>query len=69
MAVQLQRNVTICPNITQFCRQCGIKTKLVSVTPADEGLEDRTFECPKCHERDTLIFSAATSIEDRRNAP
>jgi hypothetical protein len=49
---------------TQLCRQCATKTKLVSVTPADEGLEDRTFECPKCHERDTLVFSAATSIED-----
>jgi hypothetical protein len=55
--------------MTQFCRQCATKTKLVSVTPADEGLEDRTFECPKCHERDTLIFSAATSIEDPRHAP
>jgi hypothetical protein len=42
------------------CRQCAIQMKLVSVTQADEDLEDRTFECPKCHERDTRIFNSAT---------
>jgi hypothetical protein len=26
----------------------------------EEGLEDRTFECPKCHETDTLVFSAVS---------
>jgi hypothetical protein len=41
---------------------------LVRVTPADEGLEDRTFECPECHERLTLIFSAAMPVESREQA-
>ena len=26
----------------------------------EEGLEDRTFECRKCHETDTLVFSAVS---------
>jgi hypothetical protein len=47
-------------DIMTECRQCAMQMKLVSVTQADEGLEDRTFECPKCHERDTLVFSSAT---------
>jgi hypothetical protein len=41
------------------CRQCAIQMKLVSVTQADEDLEDRTFECPKCRERDTRVFNSA----------
>jgi hypothetical protein len=28
------------------------------VAPADEGLEDRTFECLKCHHIDTRVFEA-----------
>jgi hypothetical protein len=34
--------------------------KLVSVSQDDEGLENRTFECPKCHERNTFVFSSPT---------
>jgi hypothetical protein len=34
--------------------------KIKRVTPMEEGLEDRIFECPKCHEMDTLVFSAAS---------
>jgi Zn finger protein HypA/HybF involved in hydrogenase expression len=41
------------------CRECAIQMKLVSVTQTDEGLEDRTFECPKCHERDTRVFNSS----------
>ena len=26
----------------------------------EEGLEDRTFEYPKCHETDTLVFRAVS---------
>ena len=29
----------------------------------EEGLEIWTFECPKCHEMDTLVFSAASGGE------
>jgi hypothetical protein len=50
-------------DVTQ-CRECAIQMKLVSVTQTDEGLEDRTFECPKCHERDTRVFISAT-LEQR----
>jgi hypothetical protein len=42
------------------CRQCGAQMKVIRVTPMEEGLEDRTFECPKCHEMDTLVFSAVS---------
>jgi hypothetical protein len=35
--------------------------KIIRVTPMEEGLEDRTFECPKCHETDTLVFSAVSA--------
>jgi hypothetical protein len=34
--------------------------KIMRVTPMEEGLEDRTFECPKCHEMDALVFSAVS---------
>jgi hypothetical protein len=34
--------------------------KIIRVTPIQEDLEDRTFECPQCHEMDTLVFSAAS---------
>jgi hypothetical protein len=34
--------------------------KIIKVTPMGEGLEDRTFECPKCHEMQTLVFSAVS---------
>jgi len=33
---------------------------IIRVTPMEEDLEDRTFECPKCHEMDTLVFSAVS---------
>ena len=42
------------------CRQCGAQMKIMRVTPMEEGLEDLTFECPKCHEMDTLVFSAVS---------
>jgi hypothetical protein len=28
----------------------------------EEGLEDRTFECPECHEMDTLVFTALSGV-------
>jgi hypothetical protein len=34
--------------------------KIIRVTPMEEGVEDRTFECPKCHEMATLVFSAVS---------
>jgi transcription initiation factor IIE alpha subunit len=43
------------------CRQCAMQMKLVTASQDEEGLEDRIFECPKCRERDTLVFSSATS--------
>jgi len=42
------------------CRHCAAQMKIIRVTPMEEGLEDRTFECPKCHEMDTLVFSAVS---------
>ena len=36
--------------------QCSAQMKMVRVTPADEGLEDRTFECLKCHHVGTWVF-------------
>ena len=38
----------------------GAQMKIMRVTPMEEGLEDRTFECSKCHEMDTLVFSAVS---------
>ena len=52
-------NYYVMRTMTQ-CRQCAIQMKLVSVIQVDEGLEDRVFECPKCHERDTRVFNSAT---------
>ena len=47
------------------CRQCGAQMKTIRVTSMEEGLEDRTFECPKCHGMDTLVFSAISGgVED-----
>ena len=41
------------------CPKCSAQTKFVRVTPTEEGLEDRTFECPKCHYVDTFVFKTA----------
>jgi len=38
------------------CPQCSAQMKIVRVTPADEGLEDRTFECLKCHHVGMWVF-------------
>jgi hypothetical protein len=38
------------------CPKCSAQMKIVHVTPADEGLEDRTFECLKCHHIDTWVY-------------
>jgi transposase len=40
------------------CPKCSAKMKIVRVTATEEGLEDRTFECPKCHHVDTRVFKA-----------
>jgi transposase-like protein len=40
------------------CPKCSAQMKLVRATPADEGLEDRTFKCLKCRHVDTWIFEA-----------
>jgi hypothetical protein len=39
------------------CPQCSAQMKLVRVIPVDEGLEDRTFVCLKCHHVDTWGFN------------
>jgi transposase len=41
------------------CPKCSTQTKIVRVTPTEEGLEDRTFECPKCHYVDMFVFKTA----------
>jgi hypothetical protein len=38
------------------CPKCSAQMKLVRVMPADKGLEDRTFQCLKCHHVDTWVF-------------
>jgi hypothetical protein len=38
------------------CPHCSAQMKLMHVTSTDEGLEDRTFECLKCHHVDTWVF-------------
>jgi hypothetical protein len=41
------------------CPKCEAQMKLMRVTPADGGLEDRTFQCLKCHHVDTWVFKVA----------
>jgi transcription initiation factor IIE alpha subunit len=50
------------PNLPNYqlmpaCPKCSARMKILRATPTEEGLEDRTFECPKCNEMDTLVFS------------
>jgi hypothetical protein len=40
------------------CPKCSAQMKIMHVTPTEEGLEDRTFKCLKCHHVDTWIFKA-----------
>jgi hypothetical protein len=46
------------------CSRCSAQMKMVCVTRTDEGLEDRTFECPKCHHVDMLVFETADDGRD-----
>ena len=55
---KLQCGIPSIPDIHLMpaCPKCSGQMKLMRVTPADEGLEDRTFECLRCHHVDTWVF-------------
>jgi transposase-like protein len=55
---ELKCAITHIPDIRLMpaCPQCSAQMKIVRVTPTDEGLEDRTFACLKCHHVDTWVF-------------
>ena len=55
---QMRNSIHSGHSLDAILSKCSAQMKLMRVTPADEGLEDRTFECLKCHHIDTWIFEA-----------
>jgi hypothetical protein len=56
---ELKKPFPIYPNMIMApaCPNCSAPMKLTDVRP-DDGVEDRTFECPTCHYFDIWVFKS-----------
>jgi C4-type Zn-finger protein len=43
---------------TPACSKCLAPMELARITPYTEGIEDRTYECPKCGHLESWVFKA-----------
>jgi hypothetical protein len=63
LRVQRMPVTTLMPSVPSVslwpaCPWCSTQMKLTTITPREDDTEDRTFECPRCHQFKTWTFSS-----------
>jgi DNA-directed RNA polymerase subunit RPC12/RpoP len=47
------------------CRQCGKPEWLIRIEPAEPGYEKRTYECPECGQKQSMLVSRTSPLRNR----
>ena len=47
------------------CRQCGKLEWLIRIEPAQRGYEKRTYECPECRQRHSILVAHTSPLRNR----
>ena len=48
-----------------LCRQCGKPEWLIRIEPVQRGCEKRTYECPDCGRRQSLLIPRTSPLRNR----